>query len=383
MPAGYFDNIQILKAIDERQQQAEGRPLWMSGHQLLSEISGAHAADPRLMPGFLQELLIAQVAGQLTWRLMDHSVRPQDANYFLQQIQDLALTPAGQDRARNRVVVLPPPDPDEDDGHDLSDLILRRVAAAITDEYAPDQVVIFLVEQGIPPDWLALPEGTAGGDAHAVLAAVWRSGAQGRRLVRRFLGRWLDGELITGPDGELRAALTEQLARQGWQIRPDDSVLLAAEPVRGIPVSAPFLREARLHPLIETEARPQFMIRKPDQAVFASLRAVEIRVRALGGYPDQIIGADLMNKAFGPSGPLTDSSAAKGEQEGTRALFAGAFGALRNPAGHRQIDYDDLSEAAEAVQLASLLMRSLDRTEAQLVAVGRTAKASGTPSGES
>lgn len=54
--------------------------------------------------------------------------------------------------------------------------------------------------------------------------------------------------------------------------------------------------------------------------------------------------------------------------EGTRALFAGAFGALRNPAGHRQIDYDDLSEAAEAVQL---------------VAVGRTAKASGMPSGES
>jgi len=34
---------------------------------------------------------------------------------------------------------------------------------------------------------------------------------------------------------------------------------------------------------------------------------------------------------------------------------------LRNPAGHRQIDYDDLSEAAEAVQTASLLMRILDR----------------------
>lgn len=49
------------------------------------------------------------------------------ANYFLQQVQDLALTPAGQDRARNRVVVLPPPDPDEDDGHDLSDLIVKSL----------------------------------------------------------------------------------------------------------------------------------------------------------------------------------------------------------------------------------------------------------------
>jgi uncharacterized protein (TIGR02391 family) len=372
----YFDNFEILKAIDERQRQAEGRPLWMNAQQLLNEISGTFAADPRLMPGFLQELFIAQAAGHLTWRVMDQNARPQDANYYLQQIQNLALTSAGQDRARNQVVSLPPPDPEEDDGHDLSDLILRQVADAITREYAPDQVVIFLGEQGMPPDWLSLPEGTADGDAHAVLAAVWRAGSMGRRVMRHFLGRWLDGQLITGPDGELHAVLREQLARQGWQIRPDDSVLVAAEPVQGIPVSAPFLREARLHPLVEAEARPQFMIRKLDQAVFASLKAVEIRVRALGGYHDQAIGVDLMNRAFAATGPLTDSSAPKGEQDGTRALFAGAFGALRNPAGHRQVNYDDVSEAAEAVQLASLLMRILDRIQTRLVDTGRTAESS-------
>lgn len=376
MPAAYLDNLQILRAIDERQQQAQGRPLWINAQQLLNEISGTFAADPRLMPGFLQELFIARAAGQLTWRLVDQNARPQDANYYLQQIQDIALTSAGQDRARNQVVVLPPPDPEEDDGHDLSDLILRQVADAITREYAPDQVVTFLGEQGMPPDWLPLPEGTAAGDAHAILASVWRAGSMGRGVVRHFLGRWLDGQLITGPDGELQAALRDQLARQGWQVGPDGSVLIAAEPVRGIPVSAPFLREARLHPLVEAEARPQFMIRKLDQAVFASLKAVEIRVRALGGYRDQTIGVDLVNRAFAPGGPLTDSSAPKGEQDGTRALFAGAFGALRNPAGHRQVDYDDVSEAAEAVQLASLLMRILDRIQGRLVDTGRTAESS-------
>ena len=376
MPAPYFDNFQILKAIDARQRQADGRPLWISAHQLLNEISGTFSADPRLMPGFLQELSIARAAGQLTWRLMNQNANPQDANSYLQQIQDIALTSAGQDRARNQLVLLPPPDSEEDDGHDLSDLILRQVADAVTREYASDQVVIFLGEQGMPPDWLTLPEGTAAGDAHAIMAAVWRAGSMGRRLVRHFLGRWLDGQLITGPDGELQAVLREQLARQGWQVRPDDSVLVAAEPVRGIPVSAPFLREARLHPLVEAEARPQFMIRKLDQAVFASLKAVEIRVRALGGYLDQTIGVDLMNKAFAAGGPLTDSSAPKGEQEGTRALFAGAFGALRNPAGHRQVDYHDVSEAAEAVQLASLLMRILDRIQTRLVDTGRTAESS-------
>ena len=94
-----------------------------------------------------------------------------------------------------------------------------------------------------------------------------------------------------------------------------------------------------------------------------SMRAVEIRDRKLAGLGNDVIGVDLMNKAFGPAGPLTDPSAIKGEQDGTRVLFAGAYAVLRNPTGHRQVDYDDVSEAAEAVQTASLLMRILDRVE--------------------
>jgi hypothetical protein len=70
-----------------------------------------------------------------------------------------------------------------------------------------------------------------------------------------------------------------------------------------------------------------------------------------------------MNRAFGPKGALTDTAAVKGEQEGTRMLFAGAYATLRNPSGHREIDYDDVAEAAEAVTTASLLMRILDRVE--------------------
>lgn len=47
-------------------------------------------------------------------------------------------------------------------------------------------------------------------------------------------------------------------------------------------------------------------------------------------------------------------------------MFAGAYGVLRNPPGHREVNYDDVAEAAEAVQVASLLMRILDRVEARL-----------------
>lgn len=95
------------------------------------------------------------------------------------------------------------------------------------------------------------------------------------------------------------------------------------------------------------------------------MKAVEVRVRELGGFGDDVIGVDLMNKAFGPNGPLTDTSAVKGEQEGIRALFAGAYAVFRNPSGHREVNYDDVTEAAEMVHTASVLMRILDRVEAR------------------
>lgn len=75
----------------------------------------------------------------------------------------------------------------------------------------------------------------------------------------------------------------------------------------------------------------------------------EIRLRERGGFPDRLTGVDLMNQAFGRAGKLTDPSTPKGEQEGTRAFFAGAYAILRNPAGHREVNYDGVSEATDAV----------------------------------
>ena len=373
-----WDNIEILQAIDRRQQGTyRGGPMrGVNGLYLMEQITGSVPHDQQLMRGFVQELHIAGDLGLLTFKVQADprpNLADTDPNWYLQTISDFALTVDGQDRARGRLVVLPLPDPAEDDGRKLSNLILKEVAAAITGQYAPDEVADFLAEEGIPPRELPLPDGTSPGDAHAILTALWRWGSEGRRLLRRFTGRWLDDRLLSGPDAELRARMIEQLARQGWRVRETDSVLVICEPVRGVPVSAPFLRASRLHPLIEAEARPQFLISKPEQGVFASMKAIEVRVRKLAGLGDEVIGVDLMNKALGPGGPLTDVSAAKGEQDGTRMMFAGAYAVLRNPAGHRQVDYADLSEAAEAVQTASLLMRVLDRVEDRLLAAARHA----------
>lgn len=124
--------------------------------------------------------------------------------------------------------------------------------------------------------------------------------------------------------------------------------------------------EQGLHPLIDQRARRQFLLGEYEQAVFVAMKAVEVRVRALSGLGDELVGVDLMTQAFKSGGPLTDSAIVKGEQVGTMNLFQGAYAILRNPAGHREVNYDDVTEAAEALATASLLMRILDRVEQRL-----------------
>jgi hypothetical protein len=188
--AGRWDDIEILQAIDRIQQQNDGRPLWQSGYDLMNEIAGVFAVEPHRMPGFLQELLIASQGGLLTFSVSDSNhpaVRPQDANLYLQHIRGIALTVAGQDRARGRVVVQPHPDSAEDDGRQLSNLIFKQIATVITEEYAPDEVAEFLAAEGIPPDELPLPEGMAEGDAYTILTALWRWGPADDAAIHRPL----------------------------------------------------------------------------------------------------------------------------------------------------------------------------------------------------
>jgi len=117
---------------------------------------------------------------------------------------------------------------------------------------------------------------------------------------------------------------------------------------------------------------------KPDHAVFAPMRAVEIRVRRQAGLGDEDFGNGLMNRAFSPGRQLTDPTAARGEQEGTRSLFSGAYAVLRNPAGHREVDYGDLPEAAGRADRQPP-MRILDRVEETGSSRPRGSRASRSP----
>lgn len=117
-----------------------------------------------------------------------------------------------------------------------------------------------------------------------------------------------------------------------------------------------------MHPRLAISVRRQFLMGEFELAAFAAMREVEIRVRELGGYGNDMIGVALMTAAFHPKtpGPLVDERAESGEQEALMALFRGAIGTFKNPLSHRAVDYDDPVLAAEIVLFADLLLRLLD-----------------------
>jgi uncharacterized protein (TIGR02391 family) len=176
-------------------------------------------------------------------------------------------------------------------------------------------------------------------------------------LMAEAIG-WLRARVFLAKSPTEQAAEAFFLTKRGREaLEQDIQTVRAAEQI-----------ERGLHPAINQRARRQFLLGEYEQAVFVSMKAVEVRTRALAKFGDDVYGVDLMRKAFNPNtpGPLTDPFAPKGEQEGTMFLFTGAYAVLRNPAGHREVDYDDVTEAAEAIATASLLMRILDRVERRL-----------------
>lgn len=114
-----------------------------------------------------------------------------------------------------------------------------------------------------------------------------------------------------------------------------------------------------LHPALE-DARLNFERGQLQLAVFAAMLAVEMSVAEAANLGPDFYGVDLVRKALGPQGPIPIEGL-KAEQEAFMHLVAGAIGALKNPSSHRAVRYDDPAEAADALHLADLLLRVLDR----------------------
>ena len=112
--------------------------------------------------------------------------------------------------------------------------------------------------------------------------------------------------------------------------------------------TARLLQREVLHPSIAETVWLAFVRGEFDAAVFQAMKAVEVSVRKASKLAQDVLGVDLMRRAFHPdTGPLTDPSAQAGERIARAALFAGAIGSYKNPHSHRDVDMN-MNDPAEA-----------------------------------
>ncbi len=94
------------------------------------------------------------------------------------------------------------------------------------------------------PEQTPSVRGDPGNFVYGVLIGLDQWASEGRRILRSFIGSWLDDRLISGPTNELRNDLVEKLARRGWYVV--DGNLVIGDPAKGKRVRSPVLRDARL-----------------------------------------------------------------------------------------------------------------------------------------
>lgn len=363
-----WDDIEILREVDRQQLQYGGGPLITSGLQLMEEMAGRTVADHGLIRGFVQELHNARDAGLLAFQVHDYHGPPADPfgnpHYYLQQIRDFALTVAGQDRARGQRVVVPLPDPDEDDGRLISSLVLRDIADAIGEEYSPPQVVDFLQESGIPLDRVPLADGMRYWDVHSILAALVQWGSEGRRVLRRFIGQWLSNLLASGPSPDQEAAITGKLARQGWHVQNGN--LIIGERTAETSARGPVLTPESLHPWVWEAARTLRQSCHYRDAVRAAAAAIsehlQARLDRFDITDDKLVQEAFSDRAPEPRKPRLrvpgdqQNPTVASRQRGILQLGLGCFFAIRNPAAHETREWGE-QESLEQLATLSVFAR--------------------------
>lgn len=365
-----WDDLQLLRSIHDLEQSEPGA--LVQGLTLMDKLRPITEQDPQRDPyTFARELNLARDAGYLTFELGNYGqAEPydwrKDAYFWLQRMGNINLTLEGRDRALGRVVITDLPAPDLDDGRPISGLTLTEIADSIVQVFTQSQLPTFLVESGIGKEWVPVPDqGDISGYVKNVLLALHDGGGAARRTLRHFIGAWLSGELHEPPDEEARRGIVEHLGRQGWQV-PKGVLVVGARTTGSGASTSPLYRDARiasLHPQTRAVAKRYLSRESPEVAVFEALKAIVGRVKDETGL--DLDGTKLMGEAMSDRDPRVrfgdlNTQTGRDFQAGSRFMFMGAVGSMRNPDAHQSFRELTEEQAFEELSVASLLMRRLD-----------------------
>ena len=366
-----WDDLQLLKLMDELETAPQLGDL-SNGLNLMQRAAQNQVVDWNYDTStFARELLLAAAAGYVTWT--DQSGRNvgvtdpiANSQSWLQMIWELRLTLSGRDRARGRIIERALPDPDEDDGRPIAGMTLEEIARVIGGTYTGQQLPKYLHDSGIPDE--SIPAEMVGSKWEYVLDVFERlheGGSASRRLLREFLGGWIEGQHHVAPQPEFRARVVGLLGNQGWHVVDQrlvigERIYAAAAPLTPLGGDA---RIAALHADVRQVADKYLESGHLEVAIFEAFKAVIVRVKKMTSLTRD--GSDLMSQAFSDNSPslvVGDLSTETGKdiQAGYRFLFMGAARAIRNPDAHEPFKSLGTEEALEMLAFASLLMRRLD-----------------------
>lgn len=381
----HWDDIEILRVLDERERGGGGRIF--DGFELINTVAARHegAAKDVDYHSFLRELFVLERAGLLTWELtkLPPQVRqldPRDAQYFLQNVYNPALTFDGRNAARGRIIFLPTPEPDEDDGRSIPGLIIKDIALSIQqavggqDDFRRE--LEFLIESGISPENLSQTVSGEDSVARQTMEQLHRGTNAQRRELRQFIAGWLEGALYAAPSEAEHKKIVDGLARQGWFVK--DGRIVIGEPVRKGregKTASPSLDQ--LHPIVWDAAEPQWKVKHLPDAIMAASRAVNSMLQAKIGRND-VSEVKLVQPAFSSNPPtaterrlrfpnIADQQTRDSVTAGVLQFGVGCFMATRNPIGHRPDDEHEMTEHEALEQLAawSLFARWIERSEVE------------------
>ena len=163
-----------------------------------------------------------------------------------------------------------------------------------------------------------------------------------------------------------------RIFQRGWDFKSEDDVYyptrkgvqLKEEQFQRLVGKWTLVPSLLFHRLIIKKAYPAFRREEFDTSVFHAFKAVEVRVRQLSKLPADLVGVQLMRKAFDvDEGPLSDQQVPRSEREALSHIFSGAIGCYKNPHSHRDVELS-FNEAFGMLLVASHLLQVLDRTEA-------------------
>jgi len=114
------------------------------------------------------------------------------------------------------------------------------------------------------------------------------------------------------------------------------------------------------HPDLRSDAVPEYVDGHYQSSVRTAFRVLEERIREEGGFPQDSVGMGMVQDAFSTDdGPLTFAEV-EAEKRGWMYLYAGGFGALRNPPSHRNEDSIDQHRAMQILHYVDMLLEVLE-----------------------